>query len=274
MVLREVLSCCWSAVVALGLMATSSGCMSFLHPVDPNARQNAQFCMDLPEYSRSHVYIFLIHGLDPFDYADLRGVRDYLNGLGFNKVYYGQLYHTLFFEKEIARLHREEPEAHFVVIGFSVGASMARDVALAAKEKGVPIDLLVYLCGTALFEGDRERPENVHRVVSILPQVQWNADSFPEDVETIRESGIWHFAAPTHPRTLETLAHEIAAVAGTVPVPAPPAAVGSPGVDKEPAPRRAQGNVKTNPDAWDFLKPVSRLKPSQDLEKSAAATNG
>jgi len=272
MVERQRLSRCWMGILAAGLLAGSSGCMSFLHPVDPSARENAQFCMDLPQYSRSHVYIFLIHGLDPFDYADLHGVRDYLNGVGFSKVYYGQLYHTPFFEKELVRLHREEPKARFVVIGFSVGASMARDVALAAKEQGVSIDLLVYLCGTALFEGDRGRPENVRRVVNILPQVQWNADSFPEEIETIREKGIWHFAAPTHPQTLETLAHEIAAVAGEVGVPTLQSADAIPSVGKEPTPRPVQGKVKTSADVWDFLKPVSRLQPSEESEKPAPIT--
>jgi hypothetical protein len=243
-------------------LAVASGCMSFLHPVDPGANQNVSFCMDLPEYSRSHVYVFLIHGLDPLDYADLRGVRDYLHELGFKKIYYGQLYHTVYFEKELLKIHRQEPEARFVVIGFSLGASMARDVAMAAKEQGVPIDLLVYLCGTALFESDRERPDNVHRIVNILPRVQWNADSFPDEIETIREPGIWHFAAPTQPQTLDALAHEIAAVAGAVPVPQPPPASTMPSLEGEPLPppRRLEGKKKNAPDAWDFLKPVSRIK--------------
>jgi len=250
------------SIAAAGLLAFAGGCMSFMHPVDPTAKENVRFCMDLPEYSRSRVYVFLIHGLDPFDYADLRGVRDYLHDLGFKKVYYGQLYHTPYFEKELVRIHRQEPEARFVVIGFSVGASMARDMALAAKEQGVPIDLLVYLCGTALFESDRDRPENVHRIVNILPRVQWNADSFPEGIETIREEGIWHFAAPTQPRTLDALAHEIAAVAEAVAVPEPGPTSTMPNLEGEPlpTPRRLQSKTQSTPDVWDFLKPVSRIK--------------
>jgi hypothetical protein len=250
-------------IAAAMLLALAGGCMSFMHPVDATAKENAQFCMDLPEYSRSRVYVFLIHGLDPFDYADLRGVRDYLHDLGFKKVYYGQLYHTSYFEKELVKIHHQEPDARFVVIGFSLGASMARDVALAAKEQGVPIDLLVYLCGTALFENDRERPENVHRIVNILPRVQWNADSFPEEIETIRVPGIWHFAAPTQPQTLDALAHEIAAVAGAVAVPEPGPTSTMPNLEGEPLPppRRLESKTQSPPpDAWDFLKPVSRIK--------------
>jgi hypothetical protein len=256
--------------MAAALVAASCGCMSFLHPVDKSALETAGFCKDLPDYARSHVYVFLVHGLDPFDYADLRGLRDHLHDLGFNKVYYGQLYHTVSFEREVQRIHREEPDARFVVIGFSLGASMARAIALDAQAQGIPIDLVVYLSGTALFEGDRDRPSNVLRVVNILPRVQWNSDSFPEEIETIRESGIWHFAVPTHAQTLETLAHEIAAVAGAVPVPefGPPSA--PPGPDAEPTPRKVQGRAPGRADDWDFLKPVSRLKSLPDADKPPA----
>ena len=87
--------------------------------------------------------------------------------------------------------------------------------------------------------------------------------------ETVR---LLDLSDPQNPKTLETLAHEISAVAVGVPVPTLPAAGAIPDAEKEPTPRPVQGKVKPSGDAWDFLKPVSRLKPSSESEKSTAAT--
>jgi hypothetical protein len=54
----------------------------------------------------------------------------------------------------------------------------------------------------------------------------------------------WHFGTPSHPYSLEVLARELAVVASHVEV-----------AEDVPAP------PSTQPGEWDFLKPVSRLKP-------------
>jgi hypothetical protein len=224
--------------------------MPFLHTVDLPAPQRVTACKVAPTCSRNHVYVFMIHGLDPFDWANLQGVRDYIQALGFRKTYYGQLYHTSHFEKEVRRLHQEDPEARFVLIGFSFGANMVRALANQAQAEGIPIDLLVYLGGNTLKNEPRDQPENTAKIVNILASgCIWNG-AWMDRAENIHEQDVFHFGSPSHPVTLEVLARELAVIAGQVPAvseagPELPAEVA-------PIPAPTQGE-------WDFLKPVARL---------------
>ena len=154
--------------VLLAALSGAPGCLSYLHPVDPPPPELAGLCRSVPKSSRDHVYVFLVHGMDPLNYANLSGVRDYVQSLGFNKTYYGQLYDTIQFDKQIHRIRNQDPEAHFVLIGFSFGANMVRDLAQWAKDDGISIDLLVYLGGNTLENTPEDKPANVKQIVNIL----------------------------------------------------------------------------------------------------------
>lgn len=224
------------------LVCGGTGCLGFLHPVEPPAKEHTAACAALPAPCRNHVYVFFIHGLDPLDYANLSGVRDYVQSLGFIKTYYGQLYHTAYFRKEICRIHQEDPEARFVLIGFSFGANMVRDVAQAVRDDDVFIDLLVYLGGNTLDNSPVDRPENCGHIVNILATgCVWNGAQL-DGATNLYYDGVWHFGSPSHLKTLQILADELAAVAGRVPV-------------VEPAPEHAEGKASE----WDFLKVRSAM---------------
>jgi hypothetical protein len=203
----------------------------------------------------------MVHGLDPFDYANLSGVRDYLHSLGFNQTYYGQLYHGGHFDREIRRLRREDPESRFVLIGFSLGANVVRDLAHEVNSEDIRIDLLVYLGGNTLEDIPEDRPENAEHIVNILAcGCIWNG-AWLEGAENIYEDDVFHFGSPTHTHTLEVLTREILHVAASVPViqqlDQPRAAF-----DEEPTPRPVNHDASAARDDWDFLKPVSRLQAS------------
>jgi hypothetical protein len=242
----------WHRVLGLWLLAAGllggSGCMSFLHPIDGPPADHVTCCKPAPACCRNHVYVFLIHGLDPLDYANLTGVRDYIQAQGFHKTYFGQLYHTFHFEKEIHRIHQEDPGARFVLIGFSFGANMVRYLANSAHDCGIPVDLLVYLGGNTLHNEARDQPENCAYIVNILAcGCIWNG-VWMDRAENIYEPDVHHFGSPTHPHTLEVLARELAVIAENAQAaePAPPAEPGAPPPAAEPG-------------EWDFLKPVAHL---------------
>jgi len=243
-------------VLAAAALAGMSGCMSFLHPIDPVAPEQYTAFKSVPSPSRGHVYIFMVHGLDPLDYANLAGVRDYLHALGFHKIYLGQLYHTLYFDGEILRLHKEDPQAHFVLIGFSFGANMVRYLANSAKNEGIPIDLLFYLGGNTLHNEPADQPDNALKVVNILASgCIWNGVTM-DRAENISVPDVYHFGSPSHPGTLEVLRRELAVVAERVsklPLPslAPPLLTPLP---EPPLPPQTGSHGE-----WDFLKPVSHL---------------
>jgi hypothetical protein len=252
---------CCSRLLARGLLAGvllggSGGCLCYLHPLEPLPMEMAEPCQTTPKCARDHVYVFLIHGMDPLDYANLTGVRDYLQELGFQKTYYGQLYHTPHFDYEIHRIHQEDPQARFVLIGFSFGANMVRDLAQSMNKDGIPLDLLVYLGGNTLHNNEYDQPANTKRILNILATgAIWHGDTM-ERAENIQVTDRWHFGSPTHRATLEALARELAQVASAVPA-AVPAEKDAP--ETAPPPRPAKEMPAAARGEWDFLKPVSRI---------------
>lgn len=257
-----------SALLLGAALVAASGCLSFVHPIDPACPELAEPCRMLPKCARDHVHVLFVHGMDPVDCANLSGVRDYVNALGFQKTYYGQLYHVWQFEKLVREVHQKDFDARFVLVGFSFGANMVRDVALAAGEDGVSIDLIVYLGGNTLKNRPKDQPENVKRIVNILAQgCVWNGDTL-DRAENVQVRGCWHFGSPSHPFTLQVLAQDLAEIASSVPVPVSPERQMPPW--DEPRPRKLESRKPAPRDEWDFLKPVSRLG-EQPLPEPAAA---
>ncbi len=253
--------------LALTLLS-GAGCLSFCHPVPPPTKEMVAECAALPDGCRNHVYIFLIHGLDPLDAANLNGLNDYLHALGYIKTYYVQLYHLWYLHKELARIHKEDCEARFVLIGFSFGANMVREVAQEARAEQCVIDLMVYLGGNTLEDVPYDRPDNVLKYVNILAAgCIWNGAQL-EGAENIHVTDVFHFGSPTHKRTLEVLRRELPVVAARVQFTAPG---GQPfPLDESevgPTPRPLTMPPADAPrDEWDFLKPEqgadrSRMPP-------------
>ena len=84
-------------------------------PVEAEIAGLCETCRNTPQCCRDHTHIFLVNGLDPVNYGNLTGLRDYLQSLGLNNVYYGQVYHAWYFEKEIRRIHQHAVEAVVVL---------------------------------------------------------------------------------------------------------------------------------------------------------------
>src|SRR5947209_16960549 len=91
-----------SALALLVLVVPLSGCFGpVVHPICSDAHQREQHPGALPECCRHHVYVFAIHGVDPFDCANLSGVCAHLREEGYIKTWYGQCYHAWWFAHEI-----------------------------------------------------------------------------------------------------------------------------------------------------------------------------
>jgi hypothetical protein len=263
------------ALLAVTLLA-ATGCLTFCHPLPPPTKELAAESVALPDGCRNHVYVFLIHGLDPLDAANLSGLCDYIHSLGYLKVYYGQLYHLWYFQKELARIHKEDPEARFVLIGFSFGANLVREVAQEARAEQCVIDLLVYLGGNTLEDVPYDRPDNILKLVNILAAgCIWNGAQL-EGAENLHVTDVFHFGSPTHKQTLEVLRRELPVVAARVHFTAP---AGEPFPRDEseigPTPRPVQmPEAQGRRDEWDFLKPEqgidrSRMPPRPAKDEGA-----
>jgi pimeloyl-ACP methyl ester carboxylesterase len=261
----------WLRTLALAFVAAGpSGCVPFLHSVGPPPKEHIAQTVCVPQDARNHVHIFFIHGMDPFDWANLSGVRDYLQSLGYIKTHYGQLYHVWQFEEEIRAVHKDDPDARFVLIGFSFGANMVRNLASDANEEHIPIDLLIYLGGNTLKDCPEDKPENALHIVNILATgCIWNGD-YLEGADNLNYGDVWHFGSPTHPKTLDVLAEELVKVAARVPVVIREPQPWLPG-EQAPTPRPVSPAKPAPRDEWDFLKPAipgEQAPPPREMKKA------
>jgi hypothetical protein len=273
---RRRLGICLLAALCL---ATGQGCLGFVHSLDfPPQEQVAQGEM-VPAPSRNHVHIFLIHGMDPLDLANLNGLTEYVQQLGYIKTHYGQVYHFWEFKKEMRRIHQQDPQARFVLIGFSFGANTVRELANAVRDDGILIDLLVYLGGNTLENTPQTQPDHVIHVVNILAAgCIWNGTQM-DRADNIHYTNVWHFGSPTHPRTRELLARELAVVAGRVPYvekvpPLPPEVEDEVPMPRRVSPEQVRRMASELPQEWTFLNsrsaageaappPLARVRPSK-----------
>ena len=239
-------------LLLLATSALSGGCLSFCHPIGTPPPAEVSACCTAPPCCRNHVYVFFLQGIDPLSIGNLRGVRDYVQSLGFIKTYYGQYYHVGAFAKEIRRLNAEDPHARFVLVGYNFGANGVCHIARSVRSDGIFVDLVVYLGDGTLKNSPETKPENVGHVVNIRTTSWGGNGPVLDDAVNVTYSDVSILGVPAHRTTLETLAHDLTTVAGMVTAadphaPPPPVAV----------PVRQMPHVSAPPDEWDFLKPRS-----------------
>src|SRR5260370_26593994 len=77
-----------TAALLVTLWASAAGCSCPMYSVRPVPEDLAQTCADVALAGRNHAYTFIVHGIDPFDWANLEGVNAYIQTLGFHKTWY------------------------------------------------------------------------------------------------------------------------------------------------------------------------------------------
>jgi hypothetical protein len=243
------------AALALAAVVAGPGCLSLGHKPIALAPECAAACDDVPCACRGKVYVFLLSGFDPLDLDHVSDFRAALIRAGFTKVYNGQFYHDRFFAKEMRRLSTEQPDAKFVLVGFSLGAEAAVSLAKSVGEHRIPVALLASVDPYWWSSAPTNKPDNVEQVMHvhgerllIPPTLSVGQDvqipaSFPSNVTA-------------NAFTVETLARSLANVAGTLPPPGAPPAAEPP--DEMPSPRPV-ARADAPSDAWDFLRPMAKL---------------
>ena len=234
---------------------TGVGCSLPLYSVHPLPPDLVQTCADVALCGRDHVYAFFVQGIDPLDFANLEGVKNYCQEIGFHQTWFGFAYHAHHFKKEILRLRDTDPDARFVLAGFDYGCNVVRDMTCALGRKGVHVDLLVYVDGKFLGSDPANQPDNADKLINIVAGKQLANKCDMLGVDNVSLPELWHLGTPTHPVTLEILARELATLAGQY-----PAAEELPAIPRsplEPTPRPVTIQVKGPRGAWDFLRPAS-----------------
>jgi len=235
-----------------GLLSASwlaaAGCTCHLSSVPPVDEDVREACAAVAVDSRCHVHLFFVQGVDPLDTADLEGLKETMQALGFTQAWYGAAFHAPLLKKAIACACQDDPKAHFVLVGYGKGVKTAVDLANTVGTQGVHFDLMVCL-------GERaDKPACVSSQVTVL--------TFNEPCD-LHEKDVVHIPAdkkskiPSHPETVELLARELYTLAGGIPSVTDLPKMYSP--DHEPTPRPVMPSTQVSHqerDEWDFLKPT------------------
>src|SRR5262249_36764781 len=128
----------------------------------------------------------------------------------------------------IRRVHQQDPGAHFVLVGYSMGGGVVHAMAQNLAADGVRIDLVFYIDPQSVTEDLTAHPRTTHRVVNVTSDGPLLRGLPLDGACTERVSGVWHLGVPRDARTLEFLARELAAVAAALPPPEPACAPGPP----------------------------------------------
>jgi hypothetical protein len=205
-------------------LVSGPGCLGFMHPMPPTPPECVAACRTAPQASRDHVHVFFVNGLDPLNKDNFMGLEDYVIDLGFTHCTFGQMVDTPTFISEVRRIHNEDPEARFVLVGFSFGTNMVRSITHAVQDDGITIDLLVYLGGDTILNTPASHPANATRVVNITAHgcvmlfggYIWKGEDIDGAVN-LRLTDVGHAGIPTHRQTLELVAHHLAEVLNKTP---------------------------------------------------------
>lgn len=201
----------WALAGVVAILLAGSGCVSCGHRGYRVAREVGAEC-ELPACQRNHVYVFAVSSLNPVSVMALDALAEELNRRGFAKVATGQTVHTGWMAREMRRIHKDEPDAVFVVLGFESGTPAAVRLAEKAQAEGLPVGGLVVIDS----EGKTPPPASAVRTLAI-----GNVQGMPssESVESVVVPDAATYGLATDSRTVKATARLLGDLAAAVPMP-------------------------------------------------------
>jgi hypothetical protein len=196
-------------------LSLSNNDLSYMHPMQPPRPEFEQLALAVPQEARDRTYMFFLNGLDPYWLANFGGMSQYMKTLGYSNAYCGHMSQRELFRTKIGQVRQQDPQARIVIVGYSAGAVVARTLANELKTDKQRIDLLVYLGGDTLKDGDRSRPDNVTRILNITAHgfAFTGGDLIFRGVDIKGASNhrldLRHFMLPTRPEVMELLIQHI-----------------------------------------------------------------
>lgn len=210
---------------------------------------------------QSQVHVFIIHGLDPFDVANLRGVREYCHQRGYLQTTYAQFYHGPQVVERIRLVKANDPNAKILAFGFSAGTLTTRHVVNTLHSKhGIDVDVVLYTSGITMLDREYNRPGFVGKVIHVRDRSLVTAGVELSAAENYKYNDAWHFGTPAHQNTLDLLGRELDRLARETPIVLPP------GLPHQAASAPTHTTLKTEnapskPSSWDVVRPSTSLLP-------------
>jgi hypothetical protein len=257
-----------SRPLPLLLLCCLPGCLSWVHPIPEDVHtccyqetsEPALVATVPAPCPQSQVHVFFIHGLDPCDLANLRGVREYCHRHGFTNTTLAQFYHGPWVVERIRKIRECDPTAPILIFGFSAGTCTARNtVHVLHKKYGIDVNTVIYTSGITLSDNSYSCPSHIAKVIHIRDCSHLSGKQL-SGAENYKYSDVGHFGTPTHPNTLAVLLDELNSLAANVPqINAVPGAF-SPSHLDSPAPVSVLKAPAANvPSSWDVVKPAETV---------------
>jgi hypothetical protein len=167
---------------------------------------------DVPLSQRNHVYVFAVGSTTPSGVTSLTTLCDEISKRGFAKVAYAQTIYTSWMAKEMSRIHGDDEDAVFVILGSEAGGPTAVKLAESAILDGLPVAAFVLLDA----EGKTTVP-NLGTHVMIVGSDFGLASSSQRESVALSEVG--RYSLPTDPRTISAVARLLNDLAQRTPEP-------------------------------------------------------
>lgn len=241
-------------LAALALLGSGVGC---LHTCPSNTHDCLRPVEEVPVIApaRAKVYVFLMNGYDLFDVGHLHELECTLVRAGFPKVYYAQRFDGEWYYKELHRLHREDPDNRFVLVGMGTAAEQMQELAARVTACGIPLDHVVFLDPVG---GEGDLTEEVPYPSTVIRSRIWPGSPHlitPEAVK-IRDTG--HLTLPNHLGTTNELIGILTQSALRVPIVRKPIDCIPLTDEPKPIPRPTEPKiVPPAPPGWNALCPDS-----------------
>jgi hypothetical protein len=237
------------AVVATA--ALSAGCTSCPHKAYGECQRPVEE-VSVGIRARARVNVFLMNGADVLELGGLSELKDAVLAAGFPKVYYAQRFDREWYHREINRLHREDADNRFVLIGYGTAADQLRLLAAQLTADGVPLDTVAFLDPAG---------EGADLTGSPFPSLvirsrRWRLSPRLQPTEAMTLPGTGHRDVPDSAATVQQVVAILTASAHRVPVNNPPVEC-VPVLDpKKPVPRPDKPKeMPPLPPEWRFLCP-------------------
>ncbi len=200
--------------------------LGFVHPLQADHTVLNQGPHPQTPLLHLHTYCFFFNGVDPGNLGNFYGLSQFVKSYGYPQVYFGQMTHGNYYLRKIREIHANDPQARFVLVGFSGGTYVIRNMANTLRTEGIFVDLLVYIGGDMIYNNCYSQPDNVCRILNVTGygfcltggNLFANGDTLDRAMNV--RIPIYHFGLPSHHDTIQALLAELDQVPCT---PVPPA---------------------------------------------------
>ncbi len=206
--------------------------------------------------ARNKVYAFFMNGADVLELNGFEELQDGLICAGYAKLYYAQQIDREWYRRELHRLHRDDPDARFILVGYGSAADPLQELACQVSREEIPLDAVVYI-DPICAKGDLT--QNVPYRAVILKSHHWLGAPRLKAPETVTIDRVGHIGVPRHPATVQYFVDLMTESALKVPI-ADPTIICRPVLNEKRAiPRPAEPQeIKPPPPGWEFLCPNGR----------------